>query len=858
MKYYNLFNQLKKNCLIVDIETWAAFADGSEIDISSQFEQYIQSAKVKWFGAYSYKLNMLYLLDATKNPGIIKNLLNTHNVIIGFNSEEFDYPILQNNGFIINPKKRPLHIDCMQILGKSVFFNRKGYAYKNRGELMDYKFKNNSLKTMAEEMKLDFQKEEIDYHIFNKNSWSAEEEIKIKSYLKNDVMATKQIFEKLWDFWSPFTEMLNIKYVKDFSWIKNSIAALTYKAACSYLDIEPTYADKSTNEEAMGGNVLLPKYEEARNVWYVDFASLYPHLFLMFNLFAEITDQTKLPSGWHGNEMFKVRGHYDISKPHKLNLQVQNKLLERIRLKKEDKNNPMVYAIKIFLNGLYGVARSEIFEKLHTPNCGWDCCWLGQQVQAYVIKRMEEFGFETIYGDTDSCMVLTKDETKNNREYVQNCLKIIVQEINANSPFPVSTFDLNIETFIDYILFPFSDEPIEDTSGEHIKENNKLVKELRGKKKNYAYIHGDKEKEIELVGLPIKKDNRTELGLKIYEEVLKSLILKNMSAKFSYDFIKTTIGNYLKQDEILYLISQEYKIKPFASYKNASQIQAQISKEYLNSQDGIIRLIKNNKIGKVGIGTKYCLIEEARKNNLTENELDLTKLWNELIPFIQRDTIPQPTKKEKKSKKETVEDMIIEGHFVQAEISTPKEKIMKSDILKNEINLISNKEIREFVIQTLENAPDYFYEGMASSTGKYHPSCTCKKGGLIVHVKRVIYFINRMCGGFKIENIERDIVLAAGILHDIAKVDKNKSTYVDYENHPINAEKYFAKDIKLHKEPNQTTIGIINEIIRNHMGLWTPESIKKSLDKYSTLELVVYIADYLAATKDLVTPKDGE
>jgi len=42
------------------------------------------------------------------------------------------------------------------------------------------------------------------------------------------------------------------------------------------------------------------------------------------------------------------------------------------------------------------------------------------------------------------------------------------------------------------------------------------------------------------------------------------------------------------------------------------------------------------------------------------------------------------------------------------------------------------------------------------------------------------------------------------------------------------------------------------------MGLWTPASIKKSLDLYTTLQLIVYTADYLAATKDLITPKDGE
>jgi len=62
----------------------------------------------------------------------------------------------------------------------------------------------------------------------------------------------------------------------------------------------------------------------------------------------------------------------------------------------------MIYALKIFLNSLYGIVRSSIFEQVHTPNAGWDCCWLGQQIHKYTEQRMTDFGFETIYGDSVS------------------------------------------------------------------------------------------------------------------------------------------------------------------------------------------------------------------------------------------------------------------------------------------------------------------------------------------------------------------------------------------------------------------------------------------------------------------------
>jgi 23S rRNA maturation-related 3'-5' exoribonuclease YhaM len=178
-------------------------------------------------------------------------------------------------------------------------------------------------------------------------------------------------------------------------------------------------------------------------------------------------------------------------------------------------------------------------------------------------------------------------------------------------------------------------------------------------------------------------------------------------------------------------------------------------------------------------------------------------------------------------------------------------------VLDNEVNLIRDLGIREWTQDTLKNVPEYFWRAMASSTGKYHPACACKVGGLITHVKRAVYIADRLCTGYGLVGIDRDIVLSATILHDIAKVPSPKedpsSTYEKYENHPLNAKQYFSTI-----EDKNGYIECINFCIRNHMGLWTPASIKKPIKEYSLLELVVYTADYMSATKDLVTPKDNE
>ena len=181
---------------------------------------------------------------------------------------------------------------------------------------------------------------------------------------------------------------------------------------------------------------------------------------------------------------------------------------------------------------------------------------------------------------------------------------------------------------------------------------------------------------------------------------------------------------------------------------------------------------------------------------------------------------------------------------------------MKSEVLEPEVSLIADAAIKDWTVATLEKAPKYFYTGAASSTGKYHPNCTLKVGGLIVHVKRVVYLANRLCSGFGITGIDRDIVLSGAILHDIAKTGKGgPGSYQDYQNHPLNTEQYHALFADKALQPS---VNKIKGCIRNHMGLWTPDGAKKPLSEYTPLELVVYLSDYLATTKDLVTPVDRE
>ena len=141
MRYDYLFKTILDQCLVFDIETYSEDWEGNPIPINSHFDQYVEMADVRWFGAYSFKHNKTYLLEYKENIGLIKQLLADHDILVHFNGEEFDYPILVNNG-LTDTSKRYLQVDCMQIMGNNTFKNKSGYKYKGRGELMKYKFKN--------------------------------------------------------------------------------------------------------------------------------------------------------------------------------------------------------------------------------------------------------------------------------------------------------------------------------------------------------------------------------------------------------------------------------------------------------------------------------------------------------------------------------------------------------------------------------------------------------------------------------------------------------------------------------------------------------------------------------------------
>jgi hypothetical protein len=702
MKHTDLINRIIKECLVFDIETCSFYPDSKQpIDIRKDFKNYVKYAKTKWIGFYSYKYGEYWETAVnSENKSFILKYFSDHKTYVGFNNRDFDSPICVSNEIMSDEYTQQL--DLMRILGKDQF-----RGFKNRGEFMKLKLKKividgkkygaHSLQGIASAMGLPFHKGDIDYKIFYKDEWTDEECDEIKKYLRMDIELTKQIFEKTMNFWMLVTDWLSEKDIENWSWIGSSMASLTYKDACNAIGVEDTYGEKGEKTK-MGGRAIDPPESEVWNLWYLDEKSKYPHTFAEFDLFNEInvdifcaearrdfdcgelTNQEILNFAveqgllFHGNDLIKVRGYYDMRKRSILSMHVLTRLrtrfdiqkvlknidsdlkltieipetltgiLESNQLTKEiiDKLKGLEYMIKILLNALYGVARSAVFEKLYTPNAGYDCCWIGQQTHEFIEKEFNARGYLAKGGFTDSWFF--KRIAGDSEESIKALCAEIMVKLQKYMPYPAETHKIGLECCMDYVMFHAKEKKAEDEEDEDEYNKN-----------NYCYITTkNNEKEVKIVGFPIKKSNSSKLGPMIYEKHLEPKIKAECRAKFDKNWVHGLVDSELRVEDAVI----DYDTKPAESYKErvtkdgvnveSSNIYAQISRVYTDGNGGMVGLIKNKKAGKLGPGAKkkearqpikkndwfYGTLQECIDAGVTVADVNKDKILNELAPFV--------------------------------------------------------------------------------------------------------------------------------------------------------------------------------------------------------------------------------
>lgn len=189
----------------------------------------------------------------------------------------------------------------------------------------------------------------------------------------------------------------------------------------------------------------------------------------------------------------------------------------------------------------------------------------------------------------------------------------------------------------------------------------------------------------------------------------------------------------------------------------------------------------------------------------------------------------------------------------------------KLSLFEKEINYIEIENIKEFFKKAITLVPDYFFEVPASSSGKFHSVLECGFGGLIYHTKSVAkvanYLVNLQQYKSKLNEVEKDCVICAALLHDCLKHGEENKTGFSVRQHPILASEFIRSDTRLNDILTQEIRDIIADAIASHSGEWTTNKRSKVVlpSPQTLVQELVHLSDYIASRGDIhILFEEGE
>ena len=241
-----------------------------------------------------------------------------------------------------------------------------------------------------------------------------------------------------------------------------------------------------------GAYVITPIPGIHYDVVVMDFSSLYPSIIKEYNLSYETV---QCPHGDCEDNLLQGTPYYRCT--HKMGIFAyvvgffRDIRVKYFKPKSTDKNlsekqrsyyNTIQQALKVFINGSYGVFGSKNFPLFCLP-VAESTTGIGQYSIKSTIKKSEEFGVKVLYGDTDSVFLL-------------NPSKAQMDEI---SKWSREELDLDLE-----------------------EEKTYQFLALSKRKKNYIGIYKGSGY-VEMKGLVAKKRNTAEFVKKVFSELIESL-----------------------------------------------------------------------------------------------------------------------------------------------------------------------------------------------------------------------------------------------------------------------------------------------------------------------------------------------
>jgi hypothetical protein len=544
--------------------------------------------------------------------------LHQHEVWVGWNLNGYDIPLLKRYGL---STRGHIIIDLMEVINGKGFGNDQGRKTimqtpdgTHLGKILFSKSMDACCEALGGPRKLTG---DVDYSWFKQEFVTLSPEIKEKalSYLKRDVEMTSYIYKYVENFFEDFKnggidfngnfkQFLNDEQRYKKLYLTASPAAFTYKALCNIADIEERY--QNVEPQAYGGGfVATPSQEKCvGKIYCLDYNSLYPHIMMMANLYGSAGYNYDDEPVWKGTGISDTNGTYFSSEMAPVGEVLKEMYQKRLEYKKN--KDERQYTIKIIINTIYGLLGNPAFASVSNFTAAADCTRLGRQWVNAARLHFAEAGYNVLYTDTDSVYV---EDTFNNEKKLLSIRDKHIADIQKSVPFPQPTFDMGIDDRIRMMHF------FQGADGQLLK-------------KNYLYV--TQEGKLTLKGLAIMKSTCTPLSKRVFDKFIKGEILDNNRVKFQRSQIEKWVEEELLSD--LGLATVFYKVRAFEDYANPSQIQAQIAKAL---GEGQYRLVKMKGSHTRGVGRNNNYVWDKYKDEIKLSQIDLTKTFNELKPFIE-------------------------------------------------------------------------------------------------------------------------------------------------------------------------------------------------------------------------------
>lgn len=287
-------------------------------------------------------------------------------------------------------------------------------------------------------------------------------------------------------------------------------------------------ASNASDERIKGGFVRESKPGIYQNIIVLDFKSLYPSIMRTFNIDPLDFVKSENVEKYKENEIITLPNNSHFRKRDGILPKLIETLWKQRDAAKKAKNKIESNAIKILMNSFFGVLANPTcrFYSLEVAN---GITHTGQFLAKLCAQKIQEKGFEVIYGDTDSIFVNPKFD-----DY-QETLKLGVKlqdEIN--------------EFFKKYIRENYDRESYLELEFEKVYKKFMMPmvrKSKEGAKKRYVgLLEKDGKDEMQFVGLEFVRSDWTALAkkfqLELIEKTFKGEKVDEYVAKFLDDLKK--------------------------------------------------------------------------------------------------------------------------------------------------------------------------------------------------------------------------------------------------------------------------------------------------------------------------------